>query len=144
MDFKSVRQLADLMEERGLTNIEICEGDNKISLSKESRSTNAAPNAALLPEAGPAPAQPLEPQEKEQPGDVLKAPLVGVVYLASKPGAAPFVQVGQKVKKGQILCIMEAMKVMNEFTAPRDGEVAEIYPEDAQMVEYGQPLFRLL
>ena len=73
----------------------------------------------------------------------LKSPMVGVVYIAPEPGAEPFVQIGSRVKKGQTLCILEAMKLMNEFTAPEDGEIVDICVTDGQLAEYGQVLFKL-
>ncbi|MFV0351989.1 MAG: acetyl-CoA carboxylase biotin carboxyl carrier protein [Oscillospiraceae bacterium] len=144
MDFKSVKQLADLMEERGLTNIEVCEGEHKISLSKEIKFEAAPVAMQSAVQAPPQEAPPVQAAEQPAPGEVLEAPLVGIVYLAPNPDAAPFVQVGCRVKKGQTLCIVEAMKVMNEFTAPRDGEIASVCVENGQMVEFGQCMFRLL
>ncbi len=149
MDFESVKQLADLMEERGLSRIEVCEGDRKISLAKEvpqvvqqAYAPPAAPHSGAAPaaEAAGVPA----PEAPVQVGEALTSPLVGVVYLAAKPGAAPFATVGDKVTKGQTLCIVEAMKVMNEFTAPRDGEIVDVCIENEELVEFGQVLFRMV
>lgn len=149
MDFKSVKQLADLMEERGLVQIEVQDGDQKISLSRQ---VDLAALAAMqLPAAAPAPAPqpaaaapaPAAEAPEEKAGEALTSPIVGTVYLAAAPGEAPFVKPGDRVKKGQTLCIVEAMKVMNEYAAPRDGAVDEICVEDGQLVEYGQCLLRL-
>ena len=142
MDLKSVKQLADLMEERGLTHIEVCEGEHKIALSKHETYAGPAMQAAETPACAATDGGP-DAQPDAPAGEELTAPLVGVVYLAPKPGEAPFVQLGDRVKKGQTMCILEAMKVLNEFTAPRDGEVAEICVKDEQLAEFGQCLFRL-
>ena len=150
MDIKTLRQYADLMEQKNLSTLEVWEGENKISLTRAAPSCGetAAPTATMAQpvavqpvvqapaEAAPAPVPATE-------GSELKSPLVGVAYAAESPGAKPFVQAGSKVKKGQTLCIIEAMKVMNEFTAPADGEILEICFEDGQLVEYGHCLFRL-
>ena len=151
MDFESVKKLADLMEERGLSKVEVCEGENKISLSKE---VAVAYTAAALPPAAPAQsaggpgAGAAAPEAQAQPGtpagEPLTSPLVGVTYLAPAPGAKPFVAEGDKVKQGQTLCIVEAMKVMNEFTAPRDGEISAVCVGNEELVEFGQPLFYLV
>lgn len=147
MDFKSVKQLADLMEERGLTRIEVSEGEHKISLSREVPFVTAMPAAPVAQPAvaaAPPPQAEAAPAAEEKAGEELTAPLVGIAYLAPQPGAEPFVQAGSPVKKGQTLCIIEAMKVMNEFTAPRDGTVAEVCTANGEMVEFGQCLFRLV
>ncbi|MFR5864574.1 MAG: acetyl-CoA carboxylase biotin carboxyl carrier protein [Acutalibacteraceae bacterium] len=94
----------------------------------------ARTRAAPIPAAAPAQAE---------SGRVVKSPLAGVFYAASSPDATPFVQAGDRVKKGETLCIIEAMKVMNELTADADGEVEAVLAENGQIVEYGQPLFRL-
>lgn len=145
MDMKSVKQLADLMEQRGLSHIEVCEGEHKISLTKQPAAAPAAQTTApaLVPAPAPQAAAP-EQTTPPKPGEELNSPLVGVAYLAPEPEADPFVCVGQAVKKGQTLCIVEAMKVMNEFAAPRDGVVAEICVADGVLVEFGQCLFRLM
>ncbi|NLW78439.1 MAG: acetyl-CoA carboxylase biotin carboxyl carrier protein [Ruminococcaceae bacterium] len=151
MDINTVKQLAELMDAHGLTRIEVCEGDHRVCLSKQTTTIHSqppaagvAPGQAAVPAAAghPEGAAPVATQDK--PGEVLTAPLVGMVYLSPEPGAKPFVAEGQRVKQGDTLCIIEAMKVMNEFTAPRNGVVAEICTENGQLAEFGQPLFRLL
>lgn len=145
MNLGNVKALAELMGEHGLATLEVWEGDNKITLTKNAPqpAASATPVAAAIPAEAAAPAAPVPESEAADDADVLKAPLVGCVYLAAGPGEEPFVAVGSIVEKGQTLCIMEAMKVMNEFTAPRGGVIAEICVENEQLVEYGQPLFRL-
>ncbi len=142
MDIKRIEALMALMKEGGLSHLELREGEDQLILSR------AAPTAALAPQAAAPPAAlPAEPppaaEEAEQEGEALTSPLVGCVYLAPGPGQSPFVRQGDAVKKGQVLCIVEAMKVMNEFLAPRDGVVAKVCVEDGQLAEYGQTLFCL-
>ncbi len=150
MDLKTVKQLADLMEQYGLASAEVTEGEHTIVLSKAMAVTAPVVPSSAAVAAPPAPAAPGEAAASSTtsapaaPGEELKSPLVGVAYLCPKPGAKPFIAKGQQVKKGDTLCIVEAMKVMNEFTAPRDGTVSEICIEDGQLVEYGQRLFQLL
>ena len=144
MDFERVSKLAGLMEEKGLTGLEIWEGESRVILSRAS-----APMGQMQTPALTVPIQ--AAQEVSESGalpskideNALKSPLVGCVYLSPTPGAAPFVSVGSHIKKGQVLCIIEAMKVMNEFTAARDGVIAEVCVENGQLVEFGQPMFCL-
>ena len=149
MDFENVKKLADLMDERGLSSIEVCEGEMKISLSRAAAVPAQLPQPAAAPappapgEAGETPAVPAQQARPQEEGEALTSPLVGIAYLQPEPGAKAFTAVGEKVKKGQTLCIVEAMKVMNEFTAPRDGEVLQVCVQDGEMVEFGQALFRL-
>lgn len=144
MDVELVAKLADLLNEKGLSAVEVSEGDVTISLKKEAA---VQMGGTVLSAAVPA----VQQQEAEAAPEVVdfngmqevKSPMVGVAYLASQPGAEPFVKVGDRVKKGQTLCILEAMKLMNEFTAPEDGEIMDICVEDGQLVEFGQCLFKL-
>jgi acetyl-CoA carboxylase biotin carboxyl carrier protein len=132
-----VRQLADLLNENDLTEIEVEDGGRRIVVKREVRLAPAAPAAAPAPApAAPAP-PPLSPAN--HPGAV-KSPMVGTVYLSGEPSAKPFVSPGDKVKEGDTLLIVEAMKVMNPIVAPRAGTVREILVVDAQPVEYDQPL----
>ncbi len=156
MNLETVEQLAQLMEKYGLASAEVCEGEEKISLAKimpmETSAFSAGPTAVYQtpPYAAPGQASGLPvaeaagPATPAKPGEELQSPLVGVAYLAPEPGAAPFVTEGMAVKKGQTLCIVETMKVMNEFTAPRDGTVSEVCVADGELVEHGQCLFRLV
>jgi len=133
-----VRQLAELLNENDLTEIEVEDGDRKIVV-KRSPAVAApapAPAAAAAPPSSPAPAS---SPPASHPGAV-KSPMVGTVFLAGEPGARPFVSPGQKVKEGDTLLIIEAMKVMNPIVAPRVGTVAQVLVVDAQPVEYDQPL----
>ena len=129
MDLQKIEALVRLFESSALGAMDVSEGDFSLSLKRA-----CDPPPAPIPAAAPAPAE---------SGRVVKSPLAGVFYAASSPDAAPFVQAGDRVKKGDTLCIIEAMKVMNELTADADGEVEAVLAKNGQIVEYGQPLFRL-
>lgn len=143
MDIERVRALAELMAEQGLTSLEIWEGKNRIILSKNTADSSAPAASASVPAAPASESKAVPASTDTDEENTLKSPLVGCVYFQSRPNAKPFVAVGDSVKKGQVLCVIEAMKVMNEFVSPRDGKITEIYPKNGQLVEFGQPLFRL-
>jgi acetyl-CoA carboxylase biotin carboxyl carrier protein len=143
IDAKLVRELADMLAETGLTEIEVEDGDRKIRVSRGAvaAAAVAAPIAVAAPAAAPAAAAPAPAAEPAVDlANALKSPMVGTAYLLPEPGAAPFVSVGDTVKTGQTLLIVEAMKVMNPITAPRDGVIKQIMIENSQPVEYDQPL----
>ncbi|WP_120717545.1 acetyl-CoA carboxylase biotin carboxyl carrier protein [Tsuneonella amylolytica] len=145
VDIELVRSLAEMLTDTGLTEIEVEDGDRKVRVSRGGGAM-AAPVAMHAP--APAPAAPATPAAAAAPAaettaDVagaLKSPMVGTVYLSSEPGAAPFVSVGDSVKEGQTLVIIEAMKVMNTIPADKSGTIKAILVENAQPVEYDQPL----
>lgn len=160
MDLETLRGFADLMEERGLTRIKLEEPDLTLELEREGAGATQPPAWPAFPPAMPAawpaapaaaPAAPAtaEPVAPTAPAQIASgatevcAPMVGVFYVAPSPGAEPFVRVGSKVKKGETLCILEAMKLMNEVVAECDGEIAEICANDGDLVEYGRVLFRI-
>ena len=163
MDLETLRGFADLMEERGLTRIKLEEPDLTLELEREGAGATqppawpafppampaawpAAPAAAVAAPAAPdtaEPAAPTAPAQIASGATEVCAPMVGVFYVAPSPGAEPFVHVGSKVKKGETLCILEAMKLMNEVVAECDGEIAEICANDGDLVEYGRVLFRI-
>ena len=148
MDLRKLKTLIDLVADSGIAELEITEGDDKVRIVKFSQApqvvasapaapvvvaeTAAAPAAVAAPAAA-APAQPA--------GHTVNAPMVGTFYRAPNPGAAPFVEVGQSVKEGEPLCIIEAMKLLNEIEADKSGVIKEILVENGEPVEYGQPLF---
>lgn len=148
IDTALVRELAELLNETGLTEIEVEDDDRKIRVSRGAVAS-AAPVYAAAPApaaaapvpaaAAPAPAEPAAPAGPDLKNAV-KSPMVGTCYLTPEPGAAPFVAVGQAVKEGDTLLIVEAMKVMNPITAPRAGTITAIMIETAQPVEFDQPL----
>lgn len=156
MDSKRLAEIADVMEDRGLTRVRVEEPDGTaVELERASATQPVAvpmpmPSAMAAPVAAPAtaPAAP-EPAAQapavapESQGTEVTAPMVGVFYAAPAPGDEPFVRVGSKVKAGETLCIIEAMKVLNEVTAEADGEVLEICVADGDLVEFGGCLMRI-
>ena len=144
VDTALVRELAELLAETGLTEIEVEDGDRKVRVARGGGVARAAPAVMAAPAAAPAaPAAAAAAPAAEAPADTsgaLKSPMVGTVYLSAEPGAAPFVTVGQTVKEGETLVIIEAMKVMNPIAADKAGTVKAILVENAQPVEYDQPL----
>ena len=151
IDTKLIGQLADLLTASDLSEIEVEEGDLRIRLAKESVIQNvsvAAPVAAPAPVApAPAPAPAAAPAASApaaaSSGNAVTSPMVGTAYLSPAPGADPFVTVGQSVKKGQTILIVEAMKTMNQIPSPSDGVVTSISVEDGQPVEFGETLIIL-
>lgn len=145
MDFKQMLQLIDHVSASRLTSFYYEEGDQKLSMECGRMEAAQAPFAEEYPLCGGGnPAAPEGKPQKENEGKLVKSPLVGTFYAAPSEDAAPFVQLGDRVKKGQILAIVEAMKLMNEIESDFDGEIAEIYVENGEAVEYGMPLFRIV
>ena len=146
IDARLVRKLADILTETGLTEIEVERDDLKIRVAKQvtvSATVAAAPaHAPAVPAPAPMAAAPVAeaPAAAAARDDAVKSPMVGTVYLQPQPGAPAFVKVGDTVQAGQTLLIIEAMKTMNPIPAPRGGKVVEILVEDAQPVEFGEPL----
>jgi acetyl-CoA carboxylase biotin carboxyl carrier protein len=149
MDLRKLKKLIDLVQESGIGEIEITEGEEKVRISRQAAAgpmvfsspqgmpMGYAPMAApAAPVAEAAPPAPVEPK-----GHQLKSPMVGTFYRAPSPGAPSFVEIGQSVTKGQTLCIIEAMKLLNEIESDAAGTVKAILVENGQPVEYGQPLF---
>ncbi len=141
VDTALVRELAEMLGETGLTEIEVEDGERKIRVSRGGGVAMAAPAPLAQAPAAPAAAAPApEAPAAESHADAVKSPMVGTVYLAAEPGAADFVKVGDTVKEGQTLLIVEAMKVMNPIAADKPGTVKAILVENAQPVEFDQPL----
>jgi acetyl-CoA carboxylase biotin carboxyl carrier protein len=150
VDLRKLKKLIDLVQESGIAELEITEGEEKVKIVKGGAvvSTMPAPAAAVAApaEVRPAPAAaPAAAAEADagQEGHVVKAPMVGTFYRSPSPDAKAFVEVGQAVKEGDTICIIEAMKLMNEIEADASGSVKAILVENGQPVEYGQPLFIL-
>ncbi len=151
IDTTLVRQLADILKDTELTEIEVERGGLKIKVKRELTLAAAPAPYAAPPAAQPAPAAAPPPASMPsdpativaRAGEEVKSPMVGTAYLQASPEAPPFVQPGDKVKKGQTLLIVEAMKTMNPIQSPRDGVVAEVLVGDAQPVEFGEPLILL-
>jgi acetyl-CoA carboxylase biotin carboxyl carrier protein len=149
-DTRLVRKLADILKATDLTEIEVVHGELKIRVAREITAAPMAPVYAPAPmaaapavqqassAAGGTPATPASAADIT--GEVVKSPMVGTIYLQPTPGADPFVSAGARVKAGQTLLIIEAMKTMNPITAPRDGVVLDVLVSDAQPVEFGEPL----
>lgn len=146
MDLRKLKTLIDLVSESNVSELEITEADGKVRIVKAGaqpvmvQTLAAAPAmpAVAAPTAAPAAPAPEAPVET---GHVVKSPMVGTFYRASSPGAKAFAEVGDQVKAGQAVCIIEAMKIMNEIEADQDGTITKILVENGQPVEYGQPLF---
>jgi acetyl-CoA carboxylase biotin carboxyl carrier protein len=147
MDLRKLKKLIDLVQESGIAELEITEGEEKDKIVKGGEATvTPVPPApaprATAPATAPAPGAPAAAaEEPAQPGHVLKAPMVGTFYRSPSPEAKHFVEVGQNVKAGETVCIIEAMKLMNEIEADATGMIKAILVESGQPVEYGQPLF---
>jgi acetyl-CoA carboxylase biotin carboxyl carrier protein len=144
MDLRKLKKLIDLVQESGIGEIEITEGEEKVRICRQPAGATpmimAAPQMQM-PMAAPAAAPVAEAKPEEPTGHTLKSPMVGTFYRAPSPGAPSFVEVGQSVTKGQTLCIIEAMKLLNEIESDVAGTVKAILVENGQPVEYGQPLF---
>ncbi|WP_232495306.1 acetyl-CoA carboxylase biotin carboxyl carrier protein [Novosphingobium kaempferiae] len=146
IDSALVRELAELLAETGLSEIEVEDGDRKIRVSRQMIQQMAAampafaPAAAAPVAAAPAAVEAAPAAAPAAPVDAVKSPMVGTVYLAAEPGAPDFVTVGKTVKAGDVLLIVEAMKVMNQIVAPKGGTITQILVENQQPVEFDQPL----
>ena len=143
MNIKEIAALAEIARQNDLTRLEV-DGSHVIIERAPAAAAPvqlpAVPTAAAVPAVLPAAA----PVEEEKPGVYVKSPTVGVFYAAPAPGSKPFVSIGDRVKKGDVLCIVEAMKLMNEIISETDGEIKEICVGNGQVVEYDQPLFRIV
>ena len=147
MDIRKVKKLIELLEESGIAELEIHEGEESVRISRYSQSAPPAPIMAAPPPAQVAiPASPIpveETVEEELTGDIIKSPMVGTFYRASSPGSKAFVDVGDRVSAGDTLCIVEAMKILNQIESDVAGVVKKIFIENGQAVEYGQPMFAI-
>ena len=145
MDIRKVKKLIELLDESGIAEIEINEGEESVRISRYSTTAPAAPIQQYAPApAAPAPVPAVETESaSETPavsGHTVNAPMVGTFYTASAPGSPDFVKVGDSVNEGDTVCIIEAMKILNQIEADRSGTVKAILVENAQPVEFGQPL----
>lgn len=149
MDIRKVKKLIELLDESGIAEIEITEGEESVRISRYPPGAPVAPVAvaapapvvAPVPAPVAAPAEVVAPVEPEEDGFEVTAPMVGTVYAASSPGAAPYVQVGDRVNEGDILCVIEAMKMMNQIEADVSGVIKSIRIQNGEPVEFGQTLF---
>ena len=150
MDIRKVKKLIELLEESGISEIEIKEGEESVRISRNGPSMTMpqmqyapamAPPMAAAAAAAPVAAAETETAAAEVSGHVVTSPMVGTFYEAPSPGSAPFVEVGKSVKEGDTLCIIEAMKMLNQIEADKSGVIKQIVAENGQPVEFGQPLF---
>ncbi|UYM72689.1 acetyl-CoA carboxylase biotin carboxyl carrier protein [Neisseria gonorrhoeae] len=150
MDLRKLKKLIDLVEESGIAEIEVTEGEEKVRITRTIAAAAAPVYAAPVPAGAPAVTPAAAPVAASAPAaapaardlsDAQKSPMVGTFYRAPGPNAAAFVEVGQQVKAGDTLCIIEAMKLMNEIEAEKSGTVKEILVENGTPVEFGEPLF---
>jgi acetyl-CoA carboxylase biotin carboxyl carrier protein len=143
VDAAQVRELADLLTENNLTEIEVTDGARKIRVRRDAAPVAPPVSQAPVPHPQPLTAPPMEAEAAIGPaisGDSVKSPMVGTAYLTPEPGAPPFISVGDSVKAGDTLLIVEAMKVMNPITAPKGGVIKQLLVENGQPVEFDQPL----
>lgn len=150
MDLRKLKTLIDLVSESNVSELEITEAEGKVRIVKSQPVGMAAPityamapvAAPIAPPPGPAAqAEPVVAIAAQPSGHVVKSPMVGTFYRASSPGAKPFVEIGDSIKNGETICIVEAMKILNEIEADAGGTVTQILVENGQAVEYGQPLY---
>lgn len=157
MDLRKVKSLIDLVQQSGIAELEITEGEERVRICRGTAAApanlGAQPATPSLPQAAAAPAapapgtpagapsQPAEAEPALPEGHVIRSPMVGTFYRAPAPGAKPFVELGQAVKAGETICIIEAMKLLNEIESDCDGVIKAILVENGQPVEYGEPLF---
>ena len=151
MDIRKVKKLIELLEESGIDELEIHEGEESVRISRHSKQVAMqqpyyaqAPMPAPAAAPAAAPTADAAPAQSKLNGTVVRSPMVGTFYRASSPESANFVEVGQSVKKGDILCIVEAMKMMNHIEAETSGTIESILVENGQPVEYDQPLFTIV
>ena len=150
MDIRKVKKLIELLEESGISELEISEGEESVRISRHPRAGMqvAAPQAAPIMYAAPAAAQApataaTSAGERAPRNDehTVSSPMVGTYYASASPGAKPFVEIGSEIKVGQILCIIEAMKMMNQIESDKEGRVTAMLAKNGEPVEFGQPLF---
>jgi acetyl-CoA carboxylase biotin carboxyl carrier protein len=153
MDLRKLKTLIDLVSESNVSELEITEAEGKVRIVKSAPAAPimyaspapapvmgvSAPVVAVESAVAPAPSAPVAPAEAQ--GHIVKSPMVGTFYRSASPGSKPFVEVGQAIKEGEPICIVEAMKILNEIEADHSGTVTQILVENGQAVEYGQPLF---
>jgi acetyl-CoA carboxylase biotin carboxyl carrier protein len=155
MDLDEIRKILDLMRDNDLAEFELEQEGVRVRLRKHTGpqwvapapsmpvASVVAPAASAAPPAAAAPSSPLTAASEDVDLAIIKSPIVGTFYRSAEPGARPFADVGQMVKRGEVLCIIEAMKLMNEINAECDGEVVKVYVENGQAVHYGERLFAI-
>lgn len=148
MDLRKLKSIIDLLKEAGISEIDLTEGEDRVRIvnSPDGIRTQATPVCTVTPSAQPASTAleaKVDPPVAAPAAETINAPMVGTFYRAPSPGAKPFVSVGQKVRAGETVCIIEAMKLLNEIEAEFDGEIINVLVENGDPVEFGQPLFEI-
>jgi acetyl-CoA carboxylase biotin carboxyl carrier protein len=149
MDIRKVKKLIELLQESGISEIEVHEGEESVRISSHhavsAHQTLVQAPQALVPQASaaPAPVQNEAPVPVVEEGYIVKSPMVGIYYSSASADTSAFVEIGQAIEKGDVLCIVEAMKIMNQIEADTSGVVSKIFVENGEPIEYGQPLFAL-
>lgn len=146
LTFEQIKELAELVSAQGLGGLEVERSGFRLRIDGRPAAPAAPPASAAAPAAETAPPASggeRAPEESAEGGPRITSPIVGTFYRAPSPDAAPFVEVGSEVHKGQVVCIVEAMKLMNQIESEFDGVIAQVYPENGQPVEFGEELFRL-
>jgi acetyl-CoA carboxylase biotin carboxyl carrier protein len=146
MDIRKVKKLIELLEESGISELEISEGEESVRISRHPRmgqvvATQAAPVMHAAPVAAALPATSAGEHAPRNDEHTVTSPMVGTYYSSASPGAKPFVEIGSEIKVGQILCIIEAMKMMNQIESDKEGRVTAMLAKNGEPVEFGQPLF---
>ncbi|MDE0762275.1 MAG: acetyl-CoA carboxylase biotin carboxyl carrier protein [Cellvibrionales bacterium] len=149
MDIRKVKKLIELLEESNINELEIVEGEESVRISRGAPVAMApqfavAPNLPTPPASNPNPTEVQESPAVKESGHLVRSPMVGSFYASPAPGASNFVNVGQTVSKGDVLCIVEAMKMMNQIEADRAGTIAAVLVEDGDPVEFDQPMFNIV
>jgi acetyl-CoA carboxylase biotin carboxyl carrier protein len=152
MDIRKIKKLIELLEESGLAELEISEGEESVRIARFTQGVPPAPQALQVSMPATATASPAAPARPPAAAaaapaardeNLVTAPMVGTFYVSPAPGAKPFVEVGQEVRVGQVLCVIEAMKMMNQIESERDGKVVAVLAKNGEPVEFGQPLFAI-
>jgi len=148
MDLRKLKKLIDLVEASGISELELTEGEEKVKISRNSGGLQPPQLIQSQPQLIQSQPQSIQTEEKKETeiipsihGDTINSPMVGSFYRAASPDSAPFVEVGSTVKKGEVLCIIEAMKLLNEIESEHDGIIKKVLVENGQPVEFGEPLF---
>jgi acetyl-CoA carboxylase biotin carboxyl carrier protein len=149
MDIRKVKKLIELLEESGISELEISEGEESVRISRHPRMAMQAPMAMpgpamqAVPASAPTPATAAGEHKPRNDDYTVTAPMVGTYYSAASPGAKAFVEIGTEIKVGQVLCIIEAMKMMNQIESDKAGRITAILAKNGEPVEFGQPLFNI-
>jgi|TARA_B110000261_G_scaffold8919_1_gene8959 acetyl-CoA carboxylase biotin carboxyl carrier protein len=145
MDLRKLKKLIDLVEASGISELELTEGEEKVKISRNSGLSLQPQLVQSQPQLVQSQPQSIKAEEIETPpaidGDIISSPMVGSFYRAASPDSSPFVEIGSTIKKGDVLCIIEAMKLLNEIESEHDGIIKKIIVENGQPVEFGEPLF---